>query len=104
MFFIGLVPAAVALWMRRVLPEAQEWEENVQRGAIKENTAIQLLFNPQRRAVNVTVAVIAAVDLVLIFSRTITGPWVFALAAVAAACFDGFDGHAASVMNVISVR
>jgi SHS family sialic acid transporter-like MFS transporter len=28
MFFIGLLPAAVALWMRRALPEATEWEEN----------------------------------------------------------------------------
>ena len=35
MFFIGLVPAAVALWMRRALPEATEWEDNVERGALR---------------------------------------------------------------------
>lgn len=87
MFFIGLLPAAVALWMRRALPEAKEWEDNVQRGAIRENTAMQLLFNPQRRLVNIVISVVAAIDLVVIFSRTITGPWVFALALIAAACF-----------------
>jgi SHS family sialic acid transporter-like MFS transporter len=87
MFFIGLAPAAVALWMRRALPEAQEWEKNVERGAIGENTAIQLLFNPQRRLVNIAVSIVAAVVLVVIFSRTITGPGVFAFAVIAAACF-----------------
>ena len=87
MFFIGLIPAAVALWMRRVLPEAQEWEHNVARGAIKENTAIALLFNPRRRGINIGVSVVAAAVLVTIFSRTVTGPWVIALALIAAACF-----------------
>src|SRR4051812_28293685 len=87
MFFIGLLPAAVALWMRRALPEAKEWEDNVARGAMQENTAMQLLFNPRRRAVNIAISLVAAVVLVVIFSRTVTGPWVFALAVLAAACF-----------------
>lgn len=87
MFFIGLVPAALALWMRRALPEAQEWEDGVKQGKIGENTAIQLLFNPQRRLANIAVSVVAAVVLVVIFSRTVTGPWVFALAVVTAVCF-----------------
>ncbi|WP_163799146.1 sialate:H+ symport family MFS transporter [Mycolicibacterium sediminis] len=87
MFFIGLFPAAVALWMRRALPEATEWEEGVKSGVIAENTAMQLLFNPARRMGNIAISIVAAADLVVIFSRTVTGPWVVALALVAAACF-----------------
>ncbi len=87
MFFIGLLPAAVALWMRRALPEAREWEDNVARGAMRENTAMQLLFSPRRRVVNIAISVVAALDLVVIFSRTVTGPWVVVLAVLAAACF-----------------
>jgi len=87
MFFIGLLPAAVALWMRRALPEAQEWEDNVERGAIGENTAMQLLFNSQRRLANIAISVAAAVILVVVFSRSVTGPWVWLLAVAAAACF-----------------
>jgi SHS family sialic acid transporter-like MFS transporter len=87
MFFIGLLPAGVALWMRRALPEATEWERNVKHGANRENTAMQLLFNSQRRLLNIIISVVASIDLVLIFSRTVTGPSVFALALLAAACF-----------------
>jgi SHS family sialic acid transporter-like MFS transporter len=29
MFYVGLVPVAIALWMRRALPEAAEWSEAV---------------------------------------------------------------------------
>ncbi|MCV7419513.1 MFS transporter [Mycobacterium yunnanensis] len=87
MFFIGLVPAAWALWMRRALPEATEWEDSRTRGALEKNTAMQLLFNPRNRVANAAVSVVAAVVLVVIFSRTVTGPLVFALAVIAAACF-----------------
>jgi MFS transporter, SHS family, sialic acid transporter len=87
MFFIGLVPAAWALWMRRALPEATEWEDSRNRGALEENTAMQLLFGPRKRIANLAVSVVAAVVLVLIFSRTVTGHWVFALALVTVACF-----------------
>ena len=86
MFFIGLFPAAVAWWMRRSLPEAQEWQDNKSE-AVTERTAIQLLFNPERRLVNIAITVVAIADLVLIFGRVITGPWVWALAIIAAACF-----------------
>jgi MFS transporter, SHS family, sialic acid transporter len=87
LFFIGLLPAAVAFWMRRSLPEAQEWQENVQRQPVAENTAFQLLFNSERRLVNIAISTVAIIDLVLIFGRIVTGVWVWALAAVAIACF-----------------
>lgn len=85
MFFIGLVPAFVAWWMRRTLPEAQEWQSSV--GSSDTRTTMQLLFNGGRRQLNIGITVIAIADLVLIFSRTVTGPWVWLLAAIAAACF-----------------
>ena len=87
MFIIGLVPAAVAWWMRRTLPEAQEWEEQVKDKTAGERTAFQLLFNPERRALNSAITVVAVVALVLIFGRIVTGLGVWALAVVAAGCF-----------------
>lgn len=87
MFFIGLLPAFVAWWMRRTLPEAQEWQATVGSDAVKERTTFQLLFGSERRLVNIAITVVAVAVLVLIFSRTITGPGVWPLAIVAAACF-----------------
>lgn len=87
MFIIGLVPAAVAWWMRRTLPEAQEWEEQVKDKTAGERTAFQLLFNPERRVLNSAITVVAVVALVLIFGRIVTGLGVWALAVVAAGCF-----------------
>jgi SHS family sialic acid transporter-like MFS transporter len=90
MFIIGLVPAAVAWWMRRTLPEAQEWEswtKDAERGAIGERTAFQLLFNPERRVLNSVITLVAVVALVLVFGRIVTGFGVWALALVAAGCF-----------------
>ncbi|HYZ67883.1 MAG TPA: MFS transporter, partial [Mycobacterium sp.] len=87
LFFIGLLPAGIAFWMRRSLPEAHEWQENVQREPAAENTAFQLLFNSQRRLVNIAISTVAIVALVFIFGRVITGFWVWALAAVVIACF-----------------
>jgi SHS family sialic acid transporter-like MFS transporter len=87
LFFIGLLPAAVAFWMRRSLPEAQEWQENAQREPIAEHTAFQLLFNSERRLVNIAISTVAIVALVLIFGRIVTGVWVWALAAVVIVCF-----------------
>ncbi len=86
MFFIGLVPAFVAWWMRRTLPEAQEWQKTVgSSGASR--TTMQLLFSGGRRQLNIGVTVVAVAVLVLIFSRTVTGLGVWPLAVIAAACF-----------------
>lgn len=86
MFFIGLVPAFVAWWMRRTLPEAQEWQNTVgSSGASR--TTMQLLFSGGRRQLNIGVTVVAVAVLVLIFSRTVTGLGVWPLAVIAAACF-----------------
>lgn len=90
MFIVGLVPAAVAWWMRRTLPEATEWERWAKDGkgtAIGERTAFQLLFNPERRVLNSAITVGAIAALVLIFGRIVTGLGVWALAVVIAACF-----------------
>jgi SHS family sialic acid transporter-like MFS transporter len=103
MFFIGLLPAAVALWMRRVLPEAKEWEDNVKRGAIGENTPIQLLFNPQRRLANIAISTVTAAILVVIFSRTVTGPWVWVLGVVVAGCFLALARQIAAGMTAMYV-
>ena len=87
MFIIGLVPAAVAWWMRRTLPEAQEWEDHVKDKMLGERTAFQLLFNPERRVLNSIITLVAVTVLVLIFGRIVTGLGVWALAVVAAGCF-----------------
>jgi MFS transporter, SHS family, sialic acid transporter len=87
MFIIGLVPAAVAWWMRRSLPEAREWQEQVKGREAVESTAIQLLFNQRRRLLNVVLVVVAVAALVLIFGRIASGPTVWVLGVVTAGCF-----------------
>ncbi|HBF82339.1 MAG TPA: MFS transporter, partial [Streptomyces sp.] len=68
MFYLGLIPIAVALWMRRALPEAEEWAADVADRGAKPNP-FRPLFRTLRSAVANTVLVVAAtLSLFMVFT------------------------------------
>ncbi|WEH36514.1 sialate:H+ symport family MFS transporter [Streptomyces sp. AM 4-1-1] len=68
MFYLGLIPIGVALWMRRSLPEAEEWTESVAERDARPNP-FRPLFRTRRSAtINTVVVVVATVALFLVFT------------------------------------
>ncbi|GAB2614849.1 MFS transporter [Streptomyces capparidis] len=76
LFYLGILPVALALWLRRALPEAEEWTREVGRGGARaaEATSASALLNRRWAWANVVVTVVIATGLVLIFSGN-AGPW-----------------------------
>lgn len=68
MFYLGLIPIAIALWMRRALPEAEEWTESVAEQGAKPNPFRPLFVTPGRAVVNTALVVVATVSLFLVFT------------------------------------
>ncbi|MFI1200514.1 sialate:H+ symport family MFS transporter [Streptomyces sp. NPDC020883] len=97
MFRLGLLPVLVALWMRRSLPEAGDWQAEIAaagggNGAGHEerpNPFRSLFGGRLRRLVNGAVAVVASVALCCAFTPLGAGfvPWA---ATVAALCLVAF--------------
>lgn len=73
MFYLGLIPIAIALWMRRALPEAEEWTESVAEKGVKPNPFRPLFVTRARATVNTMLVVLATVSLFMIFTPTGTG-------------------------------
>lgn len=68
MFYLGLVPIAIALWMRRSLPEAEEWTESVAEQGAKPNPFRPLFVTRGRATANTVLVVVATVSLFLVFT------------------------------------
>ncbi|MFI5769494.1 sialate:H+ symport family MFS transporter [Streptomyces sp. NPDC051658] len=68
MFYLGLIPIAIALWMRRALPEAEEWTESVADKGAKPNPFRPLFVTRGRAVVNTVLVVVATVSLFLVFT------------------------------------
>lgn len=73
MFYLGLIPIAIALWMRRALPEAEEWTESVADKGAKPNPFRPLFVTRARATVNTMLVVLATVSLFMIFTPAGTG-------------------------------
>ena len=90
LFFIGLLPIAVAIWLRRSLPESRDWARATETGA-KPPSMLDVLFRGRRAPLNALLAAIAFAALVLIFLRVVSGGAIVAvLGVVAAAVFVAF--------------
>ncbi|HWD04088.1 MAG TPA: MFS transporter [Amycolatopsis sp.] len=85
LFYLGLLPIAVAIWLRRSLPEAPDWAEAEKSG---DPTVLDILFKGPRAIVNVLLGACALAALLLIFTGIATSAaLVIPLALVAAAVF-----------------
>jgi SHS family sialic acid transporter-like MFS transporter len=89
MFYIGLVPIVVALWMRRALPEAAEWSETVKDQGARPSPFRPLLRTPARATANLVLAAVASVSLFAVFTP-LGGGLVPALSVLAGACLAAF--------------
>ncbi|MEU2787864.1 sialate:H+ symport family MFS transporter [Streptomyces sp. NPDC007100] len=89
MFWIGVLPVLVALWVRRSLPEADDWSTEVGAAAERPNPFRPLFAGRARRRLNCALAVVAFAALYCVFTPAGTGyvPW---LAALAALCLTAF--------------
>ncbi|WP_432103499.1 sialate:H+ symport family MFS transporter [Streptomyces sp. bgisy091] len=68
MFYLGLIPIVVALWMRRTLPEAEEWASDVADRGSKPNPFRPLFRTPRLAVVNTVLTVAATLSLFLVFT------------------------------------
>ncbi|MDQ0379476.1 sialate:H+ symport family MFS transporter [Amycolatopsis thermophila] len=87
LFYVGIVPVALTLYLRRSLPEAAEWEAEV---AGKDDvTTSSVLFAPRRRLPNAVLAAVVSAALVLIFTGLAHGaaPYLVAVTVLGLAGF-----------------
>jgi SHS family sialic acid transporter-like MFS transporter len=81
LFFIGLLPVAVAIWLRRSLPESRDWAQATETGG-KPPSMLDVLFRGGRAPLNAALAAIAFAALVLIFLRVVSGAAIVAVLGV----------------------
>ncbi|MEU0930286.1 sialate:H+ symport family MFS transporter [Streptomyces malaysiensis] len=89
MFWIGVLPVLVALWVRRALPEAGDWHEEVAAARARPNPFRPLFGGRTRASVNTALTVAASVALFLVFTPPGAG-WRWPLSILAAGCLVAF--------------
>ena len=95
LFAIGLVPIAIALWLRRSLPESEDWERAREEQKAGTRTIspdmFSTLYKGPRSVLNIISTIVAFAALLLIFTQTVnTAPAVIGLAVLVAAVFVSF--------------
>lgn len=89
MFAVGLLPIAIALWLRRALPESDDWEAAQQQRREGRGTHVpdmfSVLYKGPRRFPNVALSLVAFAALLLIFTETVGGTGVILVLGLAIA-------------------
>lgn len=87
LFYVGILPIALTLYLRRSLPEAAEWQAEVGDRPGASNSSV--LLAPGRRLTNTLLTVVLAADLVLLFSQNAeaAAPWLIVLAVICLVAF-----------------
>ena len=87
LFLIGLLPIALALWLRRGLPESRDWTAATRPGGggQRRQSALDILFRGPRAPLNLVLGAAALTALVLVFTRSVSGAWLFTLLGLLAA-------------------
>lgn len=81
LFYIGIIPVFYALWLRRAIPEAEEWENNRRANKQPVKTMVDILYRSGSKKVNfinVSLSIIASIALYFCFSHP-TAFWIMAL-------------------------
>jgi len=93
MFWLGVLPVVVALWVRRALPEAGDWQSEVAHsggtGSERPNPFRPLFTGRRRAAANCVLAAVATAALFLVFTPAGAG-LTLPLSLTAAACLLAF--------------
>ncbi|MBU9845901.1 MFS transporter [Rahnella ecdela] len=90
LFFIGILPIIFALWLRKNIPEAEDWQAKF---AHKKpvRTMVDILYRGKHRVINVGMTIIAAAALYFCFAGDVGSAAVIAvLGLVCAAVFISF--------------
>lgn len=90
LFFIGILPIIFALWLRKNIPEAEDWEKKFgDKQPVK--AMVDILYRGPRKVMNVMMTVIASLALYLCFTGDIGNPFIITvLGLICAAIFISF--------------
>ena len=59
LFFIGILPIIFALWLRKNIPEAEDWKEKHE-GKAPVRTMVDILYRGEHRVINILMTIAAA--------------------------------------------
>ncbi|MBK0091775.1 sialate:H+ symport family MFS transporter [Erwinia sp. S59] len=112
LFYIGIIPVFFALWLRRAIPEAEEWAAAKARATTPTITMVETLFRgPNRKSniLNILLGLIAAAALYICFDHQSSGLVIAALALITAGIFirflvqSGGDRWPTSLMLTVTI-
>lgn len=91
LFLTGIIPIVIAIYMRRRLPEADDWKDASKQSNMHEVNMLAVLYRGNRRVMNYLLTIVACIALMLIFTSTVHGVLaVVILGVVCAAIFIAF--------------
>jgi len=67
LFFIGILPIIFALWLRKNIPEAEDWKEK-QQSKTPVKTMVDILYRGEHRFINIAMTLVASVSLWFCFA------------------------------------
>ena len=67
LFFIGILPIIFALWLRKNIPEAEDWKEK-QQSKTPVKTMVDILYRGDHRFINIAMTLVASVSLWFCFA------------------------------------
>ncbi|HBI2748839.1 TPA: MFS transporter, partial [Escherichia coli] len=90
LFFIGILPIIFALWLRKNIPEAEDWKEKHE-GKTPVRTMVDILYRGEYRFMNIAMTLVAAVALWFCFAGNLHNALIIAgLGVLCAAIFVSF--------------